>query len=234
MPATGAGPRRLCPLCLLGLALDAGEEIESDDDPSLPGPVYRVLTVLSSEHDRTTYLAEQGETRRLVTLDVVTIPPAGSGDSLAGCRDRLRALMRWRHRGVPRVSDGRLSPSGDFYVVSDYVNGQRLDRYCEVRQMDSATRARLLSEVCDIIADAHRNGVCHGRLRPDLVVAVGSREEVRAIVLGFSVTPGWTPTVADDVAGLKTVARALGWRGLDGPPPTTVDAVCEAVRQGWS
>jgi hypothetical protein len=228
-PATAAGQRSVCPACLLALALVAGEEIEPDDDPSLPGPVYRVLTVLSSEHDRTTYLAEQGGTRRLVTLDVVTIPTGSAEASLAGCRERLHALLRWRHRGVPCVIDGRLSPSGDFYVVSDHVNGQRLDRYCEARQLDWATRGRLFGAVCDTVADAHRNRVCHGRLRPDLVVAAGSGEDARTFVLGFSVTPGRVPTVAEDVAGLETVARSIGWRGGDGSPVASVDAVCEAV-----
>jgi len=232
--STGAGPRGLCPACLLGLAFDADAEAGPDDDPSLPGPVYRVLTVLSSDHDRTTYLGEQGETRRLVTLDVVRIPPAGFEDSLGGCQERLRTLMRWRHRGAPPVIDGRLTPSGDFCVVSDYVNGQRLDRYCEAQQLNQTVRAPLFRAVCDTIADAHRNHVCHGRLSPDLVVAAGPSEGLRTFVLGFSVTPGWTPTVADDVAGLKTVARAMGWRDVESQRRTSVDAIREAVCQGRS
>jgi hypothetical protein len=230
----GAGPRSLCPACLLGLAFVGDAGAEPDDDPSFPGPVYRVLTVLASEHDRTTYLAEQGDTRRLVALDIVRLPQTGFEDCLDGCRERLRALMRWTHRGAARVIDGRLSPSGEFCVASEYVNGPRLDRYCEGRRLDRENRARLFSAVCDTIADAHRNHVCHGRLRPDLVVAVGSREDVRAFVLGFSVTPGRTPTVADDVAGLESVARAMGSRRTEGSPWTSVDAIREGARQGWA
>ena len=187
--STAADLQSLCPACLFGLALDADADDEADADPSPPGPVYRVLTVLASEDDRATYLAEQDDTRRMVTLDVVSIPPAGGPDSLAGCRERLRALVRWSARGAARVIDGRVTPSGDFCVVSVYVRGQRLDRYCEARHMAPGARERLFSAVCDTMADAHRHGVYHGRLRPDLVVAAGSGDAARPIVLGFSVTP---------------------------------------------
>ena len=238
--SAGAGERSLCPACLLGLALDPGAEADADVeagpdvDPSLPGPAYRVLTVLSSEPDRTTYLAEQDDTRRMVTLDVVSIPPAGGPDSLAGCRERLRALVRWSARGAARVIDGRVTPSGDFCVVSVYVRGQRLDRYCEARHMAPGARERLFSAVCDTMADAHRHGVYHGRLRPDLVVAAGSGDAARPIVLGFSVTPGRVPTAADDVAGLEAIARAMGWRGADGPPCASVAGIRDAALIGWA
>jgi eukaryotic-like serine/threonine-protein kinase len=231
--SAGAGERGLCPACLLDLALDTDANDEPDDDASFPGPVYRVLTVLSSERDRTTYLAEQDGTQRMVTLDVVRISPHGDADALAGCRERLRALVRWRSRGAAHVIDGRVTSSGEFCVVSVYVKGQRLDRYCAARQLAPAECARIFSAVCDTMADAHQNRVCHGRLRPDLVVAAGSGDDARPIVLGFSVTPGRAPSVADDIAGLETVARAMGWRGAELPRGTSVDAVREAVCQDW-
>lgn len=231
--SAGAGERGLCPACLLGLALEANADDGADDDGSFPGPVYRVLTVLSSECDRTTYLAEQDDTRRTVTLDVVKISPEGDPDTLAECRERLRALLRWRARGAAHVIDGRVTPAGDFCVVSVYVKGQRLDRYCDSRKLGPEERRRLFAAICDTMADAHRNRVCHGRLRPDLVVATGSGDDARPTVLGFSLTPGRAPTVADDVAGLESIARAMGWRRAGLPPCTSVDAVREAVCRGW-
>ena len=208
--SSGTGPTNLCPACLLGLALDAGVDAGLDDDePDLPGPVCRVVTVLSTENDRTTYLAEEADTRRLVTLDVVRLPQDGRDEALRQCRARLRSLMRWSHPGVPRVVGGQLSPSGDFLVVSRYVKGQRLDRYCDDRQVDSESRARLFAAVREIVASGHRRGVCHGRLRPDLVIVSGSSRDPKPVVLGYSVTPGAAPAAEDDAAGLEAVARGL-------------------------
>jgi hypothetical protein len=89
------------------------------------------------------------------------------------------------------------------------VKGQRLDLHCHERQLDAAQRARLFDVVCETIADGHRSGVVHGRLRPDLVIASGSSQDPKPVVLGYSVTPGRAPTEHDDAEGLGAVARAL-------------------------
>ena len=208
--SSGAGPPGLCPACLLGLAVDPGGDADLDDEADLAGPACRVVTVLSAESDRTTYLAEDVDTRRLVTLDVVRLPQDGRDEALRQCRARLRSLVRWSHPGVPRVVGGQLGPAGDFCVVSQYVKGQRLDRYCDDRRVDAASRAHLFAAVGEIVASGHRSGVCHGRLRPDLLIVSGSSRDPRPVVLGYSVTPGRTPSTEDDDAGLDAVARRLG------------------------
>jgi hypothetical protein len=206
---SGAGPPSLCPACLLGLALDAGVDAALDDESDPVAPPCRVVTVLSMEDDRTTYLAEDGDTRRLVTLDVVRLPEDGREAVVRQWCARLRLLMRWSHPGVPRVIGGQVSPSGDFCVVSHYVKGQRLDRFCDEKQVEATPRAGLFALVREIVETGHRNGVCHGRLRPDHVIVAGSSRDPRPVVLGYSVTPGRTPSEGDDTAGLEAVARAL-------------------------
>jgi hypothetical protein len=191
------------------LALDAGVDADLDDEADAVAPPCRVVTVLSTEDDRTSYLAEDGDTRRLVTLDVVRLPQDGRDEALRQCRARIRALMRWSHPGVPRVVGGQLSSSGEFCIVSHYVKGRRLDRYCDDRQLDAASRARLFALVREIVETGHRNGVCHGRLRPDHVIVSGSSRDPRPVVLGYSVTPGRTPSEEDDTAGLEAVACGL-------------------------
>jgi hypothetical protein len=207
--SSGDGPPGLCPACLLGLAVGAGVDADLDEEPDLSGPPCRVVTVLSAEDDRTTYLAEEVETRRLVMLDVVRLPRDGREEALRQCRARLRSLMRWSHPGVPRVVGGQLGPSGDFCVVSHYVKGQRLDRYCDESRIDSASRARLFAVVRETVASGHRSGVCHGRLRGDLLIVSGPSRDPRPVVLGYSVTPGRTLSVNDDAAGLDAIAGGL-------------------------
>ncbi len=75
--------------------------------------------------------------------------------------------------------------------------------------MDAASRARLFAVVREIVAGGHRSGVCHGRLRQDLVIVSGSSRDPKPVVLGYSVTPGAAPSAEDDAAGLAAVARGL-------------------------
>ena len=215
----GPGLPGLCPACLLGLALagdDGGEAgDESGNDALIPSATYRVLTILASEGGRTTYLAEQAHTRRLVTLDVVKPPQPEDPASNGALRLRLAALKQLEHPAIARVIDGRHTPSGDFCVVAHHVTGPRLDRYCETRHIDPAGRARLFALVCEAVAYGHRRGVSHGRLRPEFVIASGPREAMTPIVTGYSVVPGRTPTEEDDRAGLEILALAMGCDGPD-------------------
>jgi hypothetical protein len=225
------GKAGLCPSCLLGLALGADEIPDLDDEG--PAPVYRVLTMLAAEGDRTVYLAEQDRVRRLVTLDVARVADVGGDDEESGPRNRVRALIRWANTGVPRTIDGRRTPSGDFCVVAHHVAGPTLDRYCEARGLAGPERARLFLRVCDTVEDGHRHGICHGRLRPDLVIACASGDDVMPVVLGYSVLAGPAPSVADDLAGLERVARAMGWNGAAVPAWDSMDRLRAAVSIDW-
>jgi hypothetical protein len=230
----GVGKARLCPSCLLGLALGADDEPGFDDGTDARAPVYQVITVLASDDDRTTYLAEQDQSRRLVALDVVRMAEGPCGDDdPGGPRDRLRALTMWGNLGVPRVIDGRRTPSGDFCVVSQYVNGPALDRYCEIHRLDGQHRVRLFARVCEIVSDGHRHGIFHGRLRPAMVIAASAHDDVVPLVLGYSVLSGRAPTVADDISGLECLARVMGWQGPTGREWDSVEHLLAAVSAEW-
>lgn len=229
----GIGTAGLCPSCLLALALEAGGEPECADHANAPAPVYRVLTVLSSEPARMTYLAEQEETQRLLTLDVVRTAVSAGGAESASLDRRLRALIGWSHPNVPRVVDGRLTASGDFCVVAHYASGPPLDRYCQARRLDGPGRARLFARVCETVSDGHRHGVCHGRLRPDLVIAGAAGEDVAPLVLGYSMLCEREPTIADDILALEGLARAMGWQGPAGRSWRSVDALLAAACSDW-
>jgi hypothetical protein len=229
---SAASPGGLCPSCLFALALPGGEDTAKADEDILPGPVYRVLAVLASDTDRTTYLAEQDEPRRMVTLDVVRLgDQAGAAEA---CQRRVRLLGRLRHPSMARVLEGRLMPSGDFCVVARHVPGRRLDQYCGAKRLPAAERARLFLALCDVVAFAHGQGVCHGRLGPAAVVVSEGAGHRVVTLAGFTVTPGHEPVVLDDVAGLLAIARAAGWKAAGGGRGWgSLDALCAAVSGGW-
>jgi hypothetical protein len=215
------------------LALEADQAPGCGDRADAPAPVYRVLTVLASESARTTYLAEEDGTRRLLTLDVVRTAGIAGRAEPAWLDQRLRALTRWSHPSVPRVIDGRRTVTGDYCVVSHYASGPPLDRYCQARRLDGPRRARLFARVCEAVSDGHRHGVCHGRLRPDLVVVGAAGDEVVPLVLGYSLLPERVPTVEDDLPALELLARAMGWQGQPGRSWRSVDDLLAAASTDW-
>jgi serine/threonine protein kinase len=227
----------LCPTCLLELALPAPEGPGTDEDDAeavLPESTYRVLTILGTDDAGTTYLAEQERTRKLVTLHVVRLVAASDEAARLAFRERAAALARLSHPAIQPVVEVRRTASGDACVVAAFVTGPQVVRYCQSPAVGDAERVRLFAEVCDAVAHAHRQGVCHGRLGPDKVVVrpVGQNPP-SPVVVGYSVCGGEVPRPDDDLRGLESIARSMGWTG-DAPESwASVAALRERVCVAW-
>jgi len=122
---------RLCPSCLLQLALYAsqadeapGEGAEGDAAAAAVGAEerYGVLAVMDDCADATAYLAEDRTSRQLVRLEVGKRP---GGVDLAGFRARLEALRRSGPEGSARVLDGGLTPDGRPWLVTERTPAAR-------------------------------------------------------------------------------------------------------------
>jgi hypothetical protein len=226
------GPLGLCPACLLGLAFDEDPSAGDDADDPIAGLVYRVMTVLSGDRGRTTYLAERVSTRGLVTLEVVK-PSRPDEAAAAEFRSRLAALERLDHPHIARVVDGRVTPAGEYCVVSTYVSGPPLDRYCVTRGAPPAERTRLVGAVAGAVEYAHAHGVVHGRLRADTILVAGRPDPVQPVLTAFGMWTGRAPSPADDVEAVRAIARALGWRDELARPDASIGELRQALETGW-
>jgi eukaryotic-like serine/threonine-protein kinase len=223
----------MCPSCLLELALLGPDDPlpeECEDEPLVPEAAYRVVTILAADDSGTTYLAEQDRTKRLVTLHVVKLEQPFDEQRRRAFRERVSALGRLAHPAIQPVIEARRTAAGDGCVVSPFVNGPQLLRYCQSNRVDGRARARLFSTVCEAIAFAHGRGVCHGRLGPDVVVV---RLVSAPVVVGFSVFSGASPDFDADLAGLEAIARSMGWTGPSRGPWASAEALRDAVCADW-
>ena len=50
--------------------------------------------------------------------------------------------------------------------VTDYVDGQRIDEYCDSRRLDVPARLKLFGQVCRAVHFAHQHAVIHRDLKP--------------------------------------------------------------------
>jgi serine/threonine protein kinase len=222
-----------CASCLLELALLAPDDqldADGDDDALMPETAYRVVTILGADDSGTTYLAEQAQTRRLVTLHVVKLQQPFDDERRRVFRERVAGLQRLRHPVIQPVLEARRTKAGDGCVVAVYLNGPQVARYCQSPRVDGASRARLFSLVCEAIAHAHDRGVPHGRLGPEQVIVRRADETSSVpVVVGFSVFPGAPPGLDADLAGLARIARAIGWTGHGPDTWPSIAALREAV-----
>jgi serine/threonine protein kinase len=135
--------------------------------PERLGP-YRVLRRLGSGGMGTVYLAE-GFGR---TLAVKCMRWGGAG-LLKRFLDERQILSRLDHPGIARFLDGGRTPSGEPYLVMEYIEGTPLSEW-ERSGRILAERVKLLRAVAETVAYAHENQVVHGDLKPSNVLVTAS------------------------------------------------------------
>lgn len=169
---------------------DAGEEGRSTHI----GP-YRILGEAGRGGMGTVYLAERddGQFRKRVALKVIREESTLPQMVLRFVEER-RILASLEHPGIALLLDGGIADSGAPYYAMEFVDGVRIDRWCDARQLDIEGRLELFLQVCDAVAYAHRNLVVHRDLKPANILVT---DEGRVKLLDFGVARLLTPEEGD-------------------------------------
>ena len=87
-----------------------------------------------------------------------------------------QVLAGLTHPNIAALIDGGSTPDGLPYLVMEYVNGIRIDRYCEQHKSTITERLKLFRDVCAAVQYAHGNLVVHRDLKAGniLVTADGT------------------------------------------------------------
>ncbi len=155
--------------------------------PKIDG--YRILGVLGHGGMGDVFKALQLGTRREVALKLMR------GSSIS---ERARARFdreveltaRLDHPNIARVFDSGLHEGVYFYAM-ELIDGQSLDRYINVHQLDRRPVLELFGEICRAVAHAHQRGVIHRDLKPSNILVSA---EGRPHVMDF----GLAKALADD------------------------------------
>jgi tetratricopeptide (TPR) repeat protein len=81
-----------------------------------------------------------------------------------------RLLARLSHPHIARLIDAGVTLGGRPYLVLEYIDGERIDGYCESHSLGIEARVRLLLDVLSALAHAHSNLVVHRDIKPSNVL----------------------------------------------------------------
>jgi hypothetical protein len=96
---------------------------------------------------------------------------AVSQEKLAGrFRREGRLLARLAHPNIARLLDAGALADGKQFLVIEYVDGERIDRYCESQGLELEARIRLFADAVLAVAHAHSNMIVHRDLKPSNVL----------------------------------------------------------------
>ncbi|HEV2539361.1 MAG TPA: protein kinase [Frateuria sp.] len=139
---------------------------------------YRILRLLGEGGMGMVYLAErcdEGFTQQ-VALKFLHAAAEGSPVLHERFSQERSLLARLEHPGIARLLDGGMMDGGRPFLAMEYVQGQRIDEWCDARSMPLNERIELFLKVCDAVEFAHRNLVIHRDIKPAniLVTADGT------------------------------------------------------------
>ena len=163
----------------------APSHAQADRSGELVGP-YRLLRQLGEGGMASVWLAERVDwaEQRRVALKL----PHGAWRR-AGLLERFareRAILATlEHPHIARMYDAGATPAGQPYLALEYVDGERIDRWCDARALGLADRLALFLQVCEAVAHAHARLIVHRDIKPSNVL-VDAGGQVRLLDFGIA------------------------------------------------
>ncbi|MBM4212273.1 MAG: serine/threonine protein kinase [Gammaproteobacteria bacterium] len=173
----------------------------------LVGP-YRLLQQIGDGGMGSVWLAERtdGTIKRKIALNLPRMVWARDlASRMARERDILGSL---EHPNIARLYDASVDQLGRPFLALEYVEGQRLDHYCDEHRLTVDGRIRLFLQVLDAVQYAHTNLVLHRDLKPGNIL-VNQRAEIRLLDFGIAKLMG-DDTVSSPADALsRSLSRAM-------------------------
>ena len=143
------------------LGFSAGDDLQPGDTLG----DYRVRSLLGSGGMGEVYLADDTVHGRPVALKLIG---RGRAEDTRGrhFRHERKVLASLNHPHIARLYGSGVTVKGQAYLVMEYVEGERLERYCQDRSLDVSERLSLFRKVCAAVGYAHQNLVVHRDLKP--------------------------------------------------------------------
>jgi tetratricopeptide (TPR) repeat protein len=142
------------------------------------------------------YLARRCEDfDQFAAIKVINGSPAAAALMAERFRQERQILAGLEHPNIARLLDGGVTPAGQPYLVMEYVEGVRLDEYCESHHLSIAQRLELFRKICAAVHFAHQHLIVHRDLKPGNIL-VNQMGEPKLLDFGVArvlAEPGGSP-----------------------------------------
>jgi serine/threonine protein kinase len=146
--------------------------------PRLPRfGVYQARELLGAGGMGAVYLAtrEDGELRHRAAVKVAS-GVLWSPVLDERFRRERQILAELQHPYIARFLDGGITGHGAPYLVMEYVEGQRIDAWCDLQRLSIRARLDLFLKVCGAVSYAHQKLIVHRDLKPSNILVTRDGE----------------------------------------------------------
>jgi tetratricopeptide (TPR) repeat protein/TolB-like protein len=180
------------------------------------GDHYRILKELGGGGMSRVFLAEEVRLGRQVVIKLLP-PETGAAVNVERFEREIQLAARLQHPHiVPLLTAGA---SGDLlYYVMPFISGESLRlKLAREGELPIAEAVRVLREVVDALAYAHRNGVVHRDIKPDNILL----SEGHAVITDFGVAKA--VSASSGGSSLTSLGVALGTPAYMAPEQAAAD-----------
>lgn len=184
--------------------------------------IWKFLRPLGQGGMGSVWLAQRndGELRMNAAIKLINPDKVSSGIMERFRRER-QIMADLRHPNIGVLYDAGTTDQGSPYLVMEYVDGDRIDRWCEQHGLSLKNRLLLFLKACEAVRFAHRKGVIHRDLKPanilvtrDGVVKLMDFGIARAVInnedAGELTRPGQLLLTPEYAAPEQIMGRAAG------------------------
>ena len=117
---------------------------------------YRILREIGYGGMAVVYLAERADDQYRKRVAIKMLQPGTNKDEiLRRFRNERQALAALDHPSIVRLLDGGSTEEGLPYLIMEYVEGVRIDEYCDTHKLSITERLQLFRAVCLAVQYAH-------------------------------------------------------------------------------
>ncbi len=153
---------------------------------------YKVVKLLGEGGMGCVYVAEQsmGTTTRKVALKTLHLELSSDPKIRARFEREVATVAHLEHPNTIKVFDFGTAEAGMLYIVMELAVGRTLADLLEKEgALDPDRAAKILTQVCGSLEEAHAHGIIHRDLKPDnimLVERLGQKDVVKVLDFGIA------------------------------------------------
>jgi len=152
---------------------------------------YTITRRLSRGGMGTVYTAQHALLGKSAAIKVLRPEFSGNKDIVNRFFNEAKATTSIKHPGIVEVWDYGYLPSGDGYIVMEFLEGMTLARRLKRGgRFQEGSAAMLIRTVCSGLAAAHDKGIVHRDLKPDNLFLIADPESPlgeRVKILDFGI-----------------------------------------------
>jgi non-specific serine/threonine protein kinase/serine/threonine-protein kinase len=145
---------------------------------------YEILSLIGTGGMGEVYLAQDQHLHRKVALKLIR-RGMDSEDIIRHFQREERLLASLNHPNIAQLYGSGVSADGIPFFAMEYVEGERLDTWCDTRQFGTQERLQLFRKVCSAVTYAHQHLVIHRDIKP-ANIRVTSEGEPKLLDFGIA------------------------------------------------